>query len=355
MNTFYGKLLIFFGCILFNIGSYTIDTSFVIIMLLAFIIGFSNGPTYKKLNIPIVLYLIGGLFIPQLRVYLPLMLWELCGAFSVFPIILYSLNIILSVTLEINQGNYIFLAFLCFMSFTCIIICQLISRNQLLSNKLKELRDTSKEHELLIEQKNKALIESQDTNIHLATLKERNRIAREIHDNVGHMLTRSILQTGALKAINKDETLTEHLNSLHTTLNTAMTNIRESVHDLHDESINLKNAIEEIIADTSTPSIYFNYDMSQNIPRNIKYCFISVVKEGINNVQKHSNADKMTILFREHPGFFQLLIEDNGTNAKPNFDNGIGLTNISDRVSSLGGNLKIIADNGFKILITVNK
>lgn len=48
---------------------------------------------------------------------------------------------------------------------------------------------------------------NQDYEIYLATLKERNRIAREIHDNVGHMLTRSILQLGALSVINKDETV----------------------------------------------------------------------------------------------------------------------------------------------------
>jgi signal transduction histidine kinase len=43
-------------------------------------------------------------------------------------------------------------------------------------------------------------MEKQDYEIYLATLRERNRIAREIHDNVGHMLSRSILQIGALKA-----------------------------------------------------------------------------------------------------------------------------------------------------------
>ena len=47
----------------------------------------------------------------------------------------------------------------------------------------------------MLTQKNKDLLEKQDYEIHVATLKERNRIAREIHDNVGHMLSRSLLQS----------------------------------------------------------------------------------------------------------------------------------------------------------------
>ncbi|MBQ3061561.1 MAG: sensor histidine kinase [Lachnospiraceae bacterium] len=355
MSIFFGKTLIFLGCILFNISIYSINTSFVITMLVAFIVCFWDGFNYKNVNIPVFLYLITSLFIPQFRIYLPLTIWNLHKSFNPFAISLYFIGTLLSIFEKPGNGSFIFLLFMCFLSLTCTIICQLITSNQMLSQKLKQMRDNSKEHELLIEEKNKVLIENQDNNIHMATLKERNRIAREIHDNVGHMLTRSILLTGALKAINKDATVAEHLDSLHNTLNTAMTNIRESVHDLHDESVNLKNVINDIITSTSTLSIHFNYDMSQDIPRNIKYCFISIIKEGINNTQKHSNGDKMTILLREHPGFYQLLIEDNGTNIAPNFNNGIGLTNIYDRINALGGNLKILTENGFKIHITINK
>ena len=94
-------------------------------------------------------------------------------------------------------------------------------------------------------EKNKAMQKS-DYEIYLATLKERNRIARK-YDNVGHMLTRSILQLGALSVINKDESVGEAINDLSGTLNTAMTSIRSSVHDLHDDSIALKPAVEDCI------------------------------------------------------------------------------------------------------------
>ena len=50
-----------------------------------------------------------------------------------------------------------------------------------------KLRDDSTEKNLLLEEKNHMLVEKQNYEIYTATLKERNRIAREIHDNVGHL------------------------------------------------------------------------------------------------------------------------------------------------------------------------
>ena len=61
---------------------------------------------------------------------------------------------------------------------------------------------------------------------------ERNRIAREIHDNVGHMLTRAIMLTGAIKVVNKNKSLCPSIDNLEECLSTAMNNIRESVHNL---------------------------------------------------------------------------------------------------------------------------
>ena len=93
------------------------------------------------------------------------------------------------------------------------------------------MRDTDTELKLVMEQRNRELLEKQDNEIYLATLRERNRIAREIHDNVGHMLSRSILQVGALATICKEETIRQQLAGINDTLNQAMNSIRESVHD----------------------------------------------------------------------------------------------------------------------------
>lgn len=206
----------------------------------------------------------------------------------------------------------------------------------------------------------------QDYEIYAATLKERNRIAREIHDNVGHLLSRSILITGAAKAINASDALSPVLDDLDHSLNQAMTSIRTSVHDLHDESLNLKEAAESLTSDFTFCPVTLNYDMGFEVPREIKYCFISIVKEALSNVARHSNATLVQITMREHPALYQLCIEDNGTleeglslsenNREALFSSrGIGLSNMNDRLKILNGNLQITIQKGFRLFITIPK
>lgn len=229
-------------------------------------------------------------------------------------------------------------------------------KNKALLRELHFIRDQSTEAELHLKERNQALIQKQNMEIQAATLSERNRIAREIHDNVGHLLTRSLLQTGALKVINTNPSLEESLNTLNDTLNTAMTSIRTSVHDLHDESINLHRILQEIVSHEPSLRIQLEYDVEHELPRDMKYAFISIVREAINNIHKHSNADCARIVVREHPAFFLLQIQDNGTIEKePSETDGIGLSGIRDRIQSLGGTLRIDTRHGFLINISIVK
>lgn len=200
----------------------------------------------------------------------------------------------------------------------------------------------------------------------MATLKERNRIAREIHDNVGHMLSRSILQVGALLAVYKDEQLKEQLGSVRETLGLAMNNIRESVHDLHDDSVDLNQAVLEVLGPIRADyEVIYRYDMEKNIPRNVKYCFLSAVKEAISNTMRHSDADRIEIVMVEHPVIFQLKIEDNGTTGESGAfqkadgelldGSGMGLSNMRTHVEGMHGIFHVSRDGGFRIFISVPK
>lgn len=223
----------------------------------------------------------------------------------------------------------------------------------------KRSQDDSRERNFLLSEKNKALLEKQDYALYAATLRERNRIAREIHDNVGHVLSRSILLVGAMKTINKEATMQPLIENLDDSLNSAMDSIRNSVHDLHDEAVNLQEAIQNLVREFKFCPVELCYDMGQDLPKEIKYCFISITKEALANVIKHSNASRVVVLMREHPALYQLCIEDNGTvsgrTSSQSRTSGIGLVNMQERVRTLNGTFQTMNDRGFKIFVTIPK
>ena len=109
------------------------------------------------------------------------------------------------------------------------------------------LLDEAREMSLRLQRQNRELMEKQDNELTMAKLQERNRIAREIHDNVGHLLSSAILQTGALRTVVRDEDIKERLDALHDTLSQAMDSTRKSVHALYEEAVDLKVQLEELI------------------------------------------------------------------------------------------------------------
>jgi len=231
-----------------------------------------------------------------------------------------------------------------------------LERIRCLSEESKHIRDNSTELTRMLTQKNKHLIEKQDYEIHLATLRERNRIAREIHDNVGHILSRSILQVGALQALNKEDSLSEKLTGLKDTLSGAMNSIRGSVHNLRDDAVDLYASFERML-DGETYEITFDYDVSDQIPVEVKYCLLTVLKEAMTNIAKHSDATCIHIAMQEHPAMYQLMIRDNGTQ-KPSLlprDNGMGISNMQERAEALGGRFSVSWQDGFRIFITIPK
>ncbi|MDD3931579.1 MAG: histidine kinase, partial [Eubacteriales bacterium] len=83
-------------------------------------------------------------------------------------------------------------------------------------------RDDAMEGNLQLQKKQKDLLERQDYEMSVVRLKERNRIAREIHDNLGHQLSRAIIQLGALRIICNDQAAAGQIESLTATLTDGM-------------------------------------------------------------------------------------------------------------------------------------
>lgn len=261
---------------------------------------------------------------------------------------------------------YLFTILLIFMAIYLSIKSEKAS---ILSRNYHRLRDDSSEKSERLLSQNLSLEKAKEDEIYTAQLSERNRIAREIHDNVGHMLSRALLQTGAMLAIHKEEPVHSELADLRSTLDTAMNNIRSSVHDLHDESIDLNAGIEqmtELLRNSGRFKVNVDIDTDRNMPRDIKYAILGIAKECITNIHKHSRNPEVDIKIIEHPSMYQIVIYDydpeasgrqstgSGEQEAPDiYTDGIGLANIRSRVDSLGGKLSITTDDGFKVFVTI--
>jgi len=220
---------------------------------------------------------------------------------------------------------------------------------------IKSLRDDSTELTRLLERRNLDLVERQNAELELARMTERNRIAREIHDNVGHLLSRALLQTGAIRSLSRGTGLAQNISGLQDTLNQAMDGIRQSVHGLREDPIDLYVAIKELIASyAQTYTISLDYDISGGIPADVKYCFLMLVKEAMTNTARHSDATDIHISAQEHPAMYQIAIRDNGSMPpKGVIGGGIGLQNMEERVATLGGRFHAGWDRGFRIFASI--
>ncbi len=226
---------------------------------------------------------------------------------------------------------------------------------------LYKTRDDSVEIENLLKNKNKHLVLEQDQQIHLATLNERNRIAREIHDNVGHMLSRGILLLGAIKTMNSDENIKPQLEMLANTLDESMEKMRSSVHDLHDDSIDLNKNFDDIIKELSNFKVSTELDFENNLPKEVKFSLIGILKEGVTNIIKHSNGDSVSIILHQNRSFCTLSISDNGkvdSDIKKKIQSGvfegIGLENIKQRANSCNGDAYFYCNDGFTVFARLN-
>lgn len=290
------------------------------------------------------------LLMPGLLYFLPLIgydlffrPWQKAGLAALIPIITH-----------LDRLDMKMLMLVLLLGFSAILKRRTDGQTKLLAS-YYQLRDSSREMALVMKRQNQELMENQDDRISLATLDERNRIAREIHDNVGHLLSSSLLQMGALLAVNKDERIRQPLLTLKATLSEAMDSIRQSVHNLYDESVDLHVQLQELAEKFTFCRLEFDYDIQGNPDKRLKYALISIVKEALSNIVRHSNATLASVTLREHPAFYQLVVRDNGQVKQINPDNGIGLKNMESRVEGFHGIMRITVKNGFALFISIPK
>lgn len=210
--------------------------------------------------------------------------------------------------------------------------------------RMRRTRDELQERALALEARNRDLADRQDYEVELAMLAERARIAREIHDNVGHQLTRASLQAEALRVVHANEPgVAADFADVKRTVDEALQLVRSSVHALNDNAVDLSVQLERIVEGAQSdggPQIELEV-MTEHAPANVANCFAAVLREALSNTMRHACAQTVTVRCMEHPSFYQLIVTDDGAGgvqaSSRGAAEGMGLGSMRERVEALGG------------------
>ena len=194
-----------------------------------------------------------------------------------------------------------------------------------------------------------------------AVYEERNRIAKDIHDNAGHSMTTVIMQTEAAKLLidSDPQEAKTRIISANIQAKNALEQMRESVHLLagREQVITLKEEIEEIIAQTidgtelkircNIEDIALDSESSRFICNSVKECLVNGIK--------HGRATAFFVEMKKEFSNVCLLISDNGSGADGNIAEGFGLRGMREKAEKLGGRCTFSsdADEGFETEILI--
>jgi signal transduction histidine kinase len=197
----------------------------------------------------------------------------------------------------------------------------------------------------------------------LATIEERNRLAREIHDNLGHYLTVVNVQIGAAKVLmDKDgDKAKEALDKAQTLTQEGLQAVRQSVAALRESPMGqrpLPEAISLLTETTSQAGIVTEFSVQgelRPLSNQVSYALYRVVQEGLTNVRRHARASRVDLLLDfSQTDEVRLQIEDNGVGTAVS-DSGFGLLGIRERVHLLNGkcDIQTAPGEGFKLYVTI--
>lgn len=309
-------------------------------------------PRFARLAL-VAAYAVASLFVPAWAAFLPLLAYECATDDFVFTNALWAVPLFASLR---AWDTIPWLAVLLF----CVVAAVLAWRTSSFLEQrehFQKLRDETREASLELEERNRGLEEARDLSAQVATLAERGRIARDIHDNVGHLLTRAIMQVEAFKVVHAAEPqVAGEFDAVAGTLNEAMETVRASVHDLRDEALDPEGLMRSALDGCGIGDTRLDF-AAGSLPADVGRCFVAIVREAATNTVRHSDATFLQVRVYELPGLYQVTVRDNGTEP-PRADgegSGMGLAAMEDRVRALGGTFRAGWENGFRVFASVPK
>jgi signal transduction histidine kinase len=187
----------------------------------------------------------------------------------------------------------------------------------------------------------------------LATAQERNRVARDIHDGLGHSLTVVQMQVKAARAVlqGDPDKADSVLAKAQQQAEVALAEVRRSVHALREPRSTpplpeaLRTLAEENVA-AGVPTQVTVCGAERPLPDEIREALFRAAQEGLTNVRKHANATRADLLLDYADAAVRIEVRDDGTGTADDRSPGYGLLGLRERTAHLGGRLHLESTPG---------
>ena len=182
----------------------------------------------------------------------------------------------------------------------------------------------------------------------LAMTQERNRLAREIHDNLGHTLTIVNVQIEAAKTVmdTDPDRAMDALNKAQELAQTGLAGVRKSVAALRESPVSnrpLSEAIASLVEEEQSGGIVTEFKVTGEphpLEHKVALALYRVAQEGLTNVRRHARASRVDVLLDFQPDEVHLEVKDNGMGTAE-IAGGFGFLGIRERMQLLGGKVTI--------------
>jgi two-component system, NarL family, sensor histidine kinase DesK len=189
----------------------------------------------------------------------------------------------------------------------------------------------------------------------LAALAERERIARDLHDVLGHTLSVIVLKAElAGRLIERDpQRAALEIGDVEKTARTALSEVRQAIGGYRSQGLNAEMELARNTLQAAGVALACESPVPQlNAAEETVFCL--AVREAVTNIVRHAHATHCRVRFAtSDDGYHSLLITDDGN--PPDLQEGNGLRGMRERVLSLGGRLSITTDPGVTLLIELPK
>ena len=182
--------------------------------------------------------------------------------------------------------------------------------------------------------------------------RERRAISRELHDEVGQSLSALLVDVEHLIGVSSKEGIfRQGLRNIKMLAENCVNEVRNMALLLRPsmlDDLGLVAALEwqarEVSKRTGMLVDTVEENVSDNLPEEYRTCVYRIVQEALNNCSKHAYAKNVRIVVHQDPNHLRVSIEDDGKGFDPSRVRGLGIVGMNERVSHLGGVLKVDSD-----------